>query len=441
MDQEAERLQGRIPSGGGGGGAPKAAAPAAAPAKPLFQRAGEYARKQGVTEINRGIAGLNTSLAAATAPVRAGIDAGAQLRAGFTRSAAPAPVQSPTLPSVVDSAAPPVAGGGSTVQAPARRVRGGAPMATSFDRSRPAAPAAAPAPAVAGPRPGDPNTITYSDGRTVDVSGMAGTPMLTRGQAPAAAAPQPRAANFDPVAAVQPAVAGQQRVANFVRGGVSGGLKPGSAQDELMRRAQHSQDSYFNKGSPSARAAMAAAYQGQMGALTQASSQFQRDANAALGAGAAGAIRQGLDAQAIDGQAQLKRMDVEGDLALEQVRQDAPGTVVGDDRVIRFRRGSTATPVMDENGQPVRAPAAQQGGALTPQDLLKAYTAEREAIAGSLGTADEKAAALAALDANPLFAPLTGQGAGPAAPAVGTEQDGYRFLGGDPANPESWEKL
>ena len=176
-----------------------------------------------------------------------------------------------------------------------------------------------------------------------------------------------------------------------------------------------------------------------MGALTQASSMFQRDANAALAAGGAGAVRQGLDAQNNESAARLKRMGVEGDLALEQARQDAPGTIIGDDRIVRLRRGGTATAVTDENGNPIRAPeTAKQSGALTPQDLLKAYTAEREAIAGSLGTAEDKAAALAALDANPLYAPLTGQGT---APAAAPPPAAIELLKSDPSQAANFDAI
>ncbi|WP_374473370.1 hypothetical protein [Arenimonas sp.] len=355
-----------------------------------------------------------------TAPVRAVADTTAQFTAGLAGRPSPMPAPTLTMPRVRDtSAGLQVVGAGGPPRAAAPR--GGRSLAqANFDNPANNAPAAAPvvaaaAPAAsAAPRAGDPNSFTFSDGRTVSVAGAGGvqtaaatpTPSLRRGTEPAPASA------FDANAAVAPAVAAQRDVANLVRGNVAGGLRPGSTQDELIRRLANSQGSYFNKGRPSARAAEAAALTGQMAALTGAESQFQRGAGDAINAGAVGAVRHGLEAQEAAARSRFQRQTQDGQRELLELAQSEGREVVGSDGTLLLRRGEQATPVTDPTGKPIRMPLPEDNGRLTPKDLLEAYTAERETIAGSLASPEEKAAALAGLDANPLYRPLLGQDGG-----------------------------
>jgi hypothetical protein len=84
-------------------------------------------------------------------------------------------------------------------------------------------------------------------------------------------------------------------------------------------------------------------------------------------------------------------------------------------------------------------------------DLNKAEFDSLQAQAAKIGdrslTNKSRAAALVELtqDLTRIRERLSGQrgsagGGAPAAPAPGTVQDGYRFKGGDPSNPQSWER-
>lgn len=409
FEDETRRLQERLPGGGGGGAAP--AAPAAPKPRMVSPRSlGEAARKAGQimrvgTEgaINRGLGGVETMVNVATEPARQAYNAGAQFGAGLTGAPAPAPAPRIAMPRVRFGAA----GAPAAAPAPAPANPSGPQNGRGGPR-RPAAPASVAAPAA--PSPGAASAVdlgTFTGDQGFRTQGLL---------EPAAGQPTPmlRAPAFNPNAAVAPAADSQRRAALLVRGDAAEYLNPASDQAEMMRRAENAAGSYFLKGRPGARNAIVAANLGQITAGNAASSQFQRDAGATIQAGAEGAVRQGLDAQAIEGQSRLQRDRIAGDVELERTRQDAPSTIVGEDRVVRLRRGGTAAPVVDEAGKPIRTPAAAQPGQLTPQDLLKAYTQEREAIASSLGSPEEKAAALQALDANPLFRPLVGGGQGEA---------------------------
>jgi hypothetical protein len=404
--------------GGGGGGMSAPAAPAAprAPSVPLATRAGEAVRstitRAGNAAVNTAVAGGTAAANIVTAPVRA---AGGVVR-DFTRAVtgqqpaadAGQPIAGLGTPRLTRTG--PVAGMPANPSGP-QNGRGGPRNSTAA-----VTPAA---PAVATPAPGTLNTFTGSDGRTVSVDAAPAAPA-----APVAAPAAPRltraapAPDFDPQAQVRSSVSDLRDVARTVRSDAAGGLNPMSADAEILRRLENSQGSYFNKGRPGARAAQAQAYLGQLAARQGASAGFQAGATQAINPGATGAVQEGLADQQIAGQARLKRQGIQGDIALERVRQDAPSTIVGEDRVVRLRRGGSASAVTDESGQPIRTAASPQSGALTPKDLLKSYTAEREAIQSSLGSADEKAAAMAALDSNPLYQPLLGQGGSQAAPPL-----------------------
>lgn len=263
----------------------------------------------------------------------------------------------------------------------------------------------------AGPASGSANTFTFSDGRTVPVaSSPTEAPVGPRQlrQAPVTdTTPEAPAATLEPQVLARATAADQRDLALQVRGDVASNLMPGSTGDELVRRLQHSQGSYFSRGSPSARAAAAEAYGGQLAALSRASGDYQQGANCAFRVGLEGAVSSGLAEQAVAGQARLQCQATDSAIQLGQAAEDGP-VVLRDaaDGVVRLRRGARAQAVTDEDGKPVQDARPPVAGSLTPQVLLKAYTEQRGTIQGSLATADEKAAALAELDASPLFAPL-----------------------------------
>lgn len=201
-----------------------------------------------------------------------------------------------------------------------------------------------------------------------------------------------------------------------VRNDVTEGLNPLSSQSELMRRLEISQGSF--KGSPSARAAMAKAILGQMGALTDASRTGQEGANRALQQGAGEEARadetfarRKLDADQFNVEAGQRQQGLNADARkLVQVTQTADGTSGA------IREDGTFTPITDASGAGVKLAGQQQ--ALSPDALLKAWSDRANAIDAGMGTAEEKAAAREALEADPMFAPLRSQKVPHAAPSA-----------------------
>lgn len=119
-----------------------------------------------------------------------------------------------------------------------------------------------------------------------------------------------------------------------------------------------------------------------------------------------------------------------------------PQLEVGADNTLVQVMGGQAQAVRDEQGNPVRRPGAQ----LSPDQVLAAYNDEFEARlkAQPLG-AEDPLRVQAELDSGPLGQArarvLAGAANRPRPPAPGTVQDGYRFQGGDPADPANWRPI
>lgn len=281
------------------------------------------------------------------------------------------------------------------------------PMATAATGTTPA-----PAAAVAMPstefnlQPGDVNTFTGADGVTKPVPGL-----LNAGASPAAA-PSPMVA-----ARPVPLPAARGRQGAIIE-------NPGDTTADKLQRALMSSSL---KGSPSARAAVAQAILGEAGAR-------QEERATALAAG------DRADLAAVDNAARLASANADRDLSAQQtnaelVEQRADRAAQREDQRLARRPEVTVsadgsmgivsnegrfTPVTDAGGRTVRAPQApRQTGAATQGELLKSYTDRYNAIVGDV-TADAatKQQAIAALDADPLYAGLREGNAAAAAPAL-----------------------
>lgn len=271
---------------------------------------------------------------------------------------------------------------------------------------------APPAAAVAMPstefnlKPGDVNTFTGADGVTKPVPGL-----LNASAAPAAA-PSPMVA-----ARPVPLPAARGRQGAIIE-------NPGDTTADKLQRALMSSSL---KGSPSARAAVAQAILGEAGAR-------QEERASALAAG------DRADLAAVDNAARLASANADRDLSAQQtnaelVEQRAERAAQREDQRLARRPDVTVsadgsmgivsnegrfTPVTDAGGRTVRAPQApRQTGAATQGELLKSYTDRYNAIVGDV-TADAatKQQAIAALDADPLYAGLREGNAAAAAPAL-----------------------
>lgn len=402
------------------------------------------------------------------AAVRRGVTAGADavgrfvgnsaLRAGATADAVTAPMRTAGSivtnvgrglagqPAVAANPAPFTQKAGELVQGataalsprPAPVVPVGASRALSGPSSRPSmrpVASSGPAPATAAPaatapialNPGDPNTYTGGDGVTKAVPGLLTPP------APAVAArPTVTAAPSAAPAAAAASRAAQRDIGNnatAARAQIGADALNGfSPTSELMRRFEISQGGF--KGSPQARAMAGQAILGQMGAITGATIDGARDQNDAALAG------QGDQAAAEEGAAARaqRASEVNADLTNsydardrntadqreERLARRPDVTVAADGSMGVVGADGTFRPVTGADGNVVRAPQApKQTGELTEGDRLKSYDERYKAIAGDVtATPEAKAQALAALDADPLYAGLRGGSAAPPAEAI-----------------------
>lgn len=240
-------------------------------------------------------------------------------------------------------------------------------------------------------------------GKAAPTGGYAGITRTLSG-ASAAAAPEVGAAQQGPrvlSAAVPTApVAGRQ-------GAVI--QNPGDTTADKLQRAL---TSYSVKGSPSTRAAIAQAILGEAGARQNERMQTLRtqdqaalEAQRSNAAAAEGNANRQLDADKFNVSAQDSREYRRQMVDLERTRPFQVGQ--GEDGAQGIvRADGSYTPITDASGAPVQI--NQRGQALSPDALLKSYTDQANAISNGMGTAEEKRAARAELDANPMFAPILG---------------------------------
>lgn len=382
--------------------------------------AGTIARDVANTPVRNLETGIN-AVSALPRQVGGGIRDAAQAATGQpspTQGQALAPVRLPRLltpPSAgTGAAAAPAAAGGQPVNySPGPSTRG--------RRTLGATPAAA-APQGYNLQPGDTNTFTGANGVTRAVPGLVGAPP------PGQPAPTAVATLNSTAPAIQATtrrtLKGVQNATTTARQQVGAGLNPMSDQGELMRRLEISQGSF--KGSPSARAAVARALLGQMGALTDATVAGQRGANRVLeqGAGNEAAanesfVRRRLDADRFNSSMQTEQHE-------REMRSRAPRRLLespaGD--VSALYDNGVLQPLVTPSGSPYRRLGTSDASQVTGEALLKSYTDRLAAIEQSTSTAAEKAAQIANVNADPLYASLRA-GANGSAPYP----DGTRLTG------------
>lgn len=179
-----------------------------------------------------------------------------------------------------------------------------------------------------------------------------------------------------------------------------GGTVPVS---ELLRRKQHAENSYFNKGSPSGRARAAGAYDALLGAYIGAGAMQQQQ----VGNTAAGAASQeaGLGAAEVEGAenrgAALRDSMLRAQLQREQLDAAAPVLTLEGGTTARIGRDGVVRPLVGMDGQPVRG--QQNAAQLDPTEVFKAAVAQRGEITNNpLLDPEARATALAEFDASPL---------------------------------------
>lgn len=268
-------------------------------------------------------------------------------------------------------------------------------------------------------KPGDKNTFTFSDGRTVAVPGL-----LDAGVQPAAAG------------GFQRGLGGGQQVQYREAQAPGGAMGANIAAMTDDQKAQMRQDDFRwamrGANTRSARAAIADAYvagEQVRGAERRADIEARSAENIAAGRNATDIARTNaegqLGAQRIN--ADLANSAADRDNRLEEARitRRLQPTMLEDGTIGQIGDNGTFTPITDAAGKPVRgAQSARQTGDLTASDLLKSYDTRRAAIETSLADDAVKQQQLAALDADPMYASLRGTSQAGTQPA--TEDDFVR---------------
>lgn len=180
----------------------------------------------------------------------------------------------------------------------------------------------------------------------------------------------------DPQDVAQRTISQQGDVGRRARSQIMGGLP----RDEIIRRLEHSQSSYFNKGRPSARAAIAGVYADQLAAADGTSARQQEGGNRAALSGMRGVIEGELAQQGAANAGVLEGQRQEGDRQLatlgSELSANAPETMIDERGNVVVRRGLEASRVTGADGTPLRAPSPQPEGQITPAKQLDALQAE-----------------------------------------------------------------
>lgn len=219
--------------------------------------------------------------------------------------------------------------------------------------------------------------------------------------APAAAAgvnTPPPLTRPTPTAVAQGVAQGIRSQALTARNDAAQALNPMSAQGELLRRLENSQNSYFNKGSPSARAFAAEAILGQIRAGNAASAAGQAGATAALQQGGTGEMAAGAQANELGDRSAARNQ--QATLTREALDAQAPTVTLANGQAARAGRDGVVRNLVGEDGQPVSLRA--QDKTLDPNEVFKSVTAAQQAIlTDPTMTPEARTAALKELDASP----------------------------------------
>lgn len=186
------------------------------------------------------------------------------------------------------------------------------------------------------------------------------------------------------------------------RGMAMRSLNPMSMDSEMMRRLENSQGSYFHKGSPSARRAVAEAYLGQMGALQGASQQAQK-------AGDTGYLDGMSDENRANEGAAQRRMGADMFNVGTEMEQDkiAAAGAMTPERLLEMQK-------MQQDMQIEAAKAQREGDAFEqgrPEAIDKQIAARRDYLVAQ-GASEEEAAIQAASEARQAGVDTQGSFAG-----------------------------
>lgn len=259
--------------------------------------------------------------------------------------------------------------------------------------------------------------------RRVGVASMVGGGQATPAAAPAATmtAPRPAAATAaNPAATV---VAPRPAASQAIRGRQGAVIQ--NPNDTLVDKLTRAMGSASLKGSPSSRAAVAQAILGEAGAqrderMQTLRTQDQADLTSlqANAASAENAANRQLEASKVNAQMADNAAGRDTSLEISRLARRPEVSVSADGSMGIIGPDGGWRPVTGADGAAVRAPQApRQTGELTDGERLKSYTDRYNAIASGMGTAEEKAASVAALDADPLYSGLRGTNQSPAPPA------------------------